>query len=259
MKHKFGIIDCLDWYDYGARWMDPVLCRFTTMDPLCEKYYDTSPYAYCANNPMKYVDPDGRLISPIYDSNGNLLGTDDQGLQGDAMILKKENFKQGMSHDDASRLNLGLHSLDGDIQEKVVASVKNLESRPDYDGVLTLSEANNWYRNGNGQPLFVDASKIDLSPMTRENLHLNKVTAYNFLHPMHTNLETGLVYGTLGITLLDDTGKVRIGNKDGLIDIYDFDYQKGRLFRNFATKIGEIVAGQGRKYDIFGYGYGKVN
>ena len=49
----------LDWYDYGARWMDPVLCRFTTMDPLCEKYYDTSPYAYCANNPMKYIDPDG--------------------------------------------------------------------------------------------------------------------------------------------------------------------------------------------------------
>ncbi len=249
----------LDWYDYGARWMDPVLCRFTTMDPLCEKYYDTSPYAYCANNPMKYIDPDGRLISPIYDPNGNLLGTDDQGLQGDAMILKKEDFKQGMSHDDASKLNLGLHSLDENVREKVMASVKDLESRPDYDGVLTLSEANNWYRNGNGQPLFVDASKINLSPMTKEDLHLNKVTAYNFLHPMHTNLETGLVYGTLGITLLDDTGKVRMGNKDGLIDIYDFDYQKGRLFRNFATKIGEIVAGQGRKYDIFGYGYGKVN
>ena len=49
----------LDWYDYGARWMDPVLCRFTTMDPLCEKYYDTSSYAYCANNPMSRTDPTG--------------------------------------------------------------------------------------------------------------------------------------------------------------------------------------------------------
>ncbi len=49
----------LDWYDYGARWMDPVLCRFTTMDPFCEKYYDTSPYAYCANNPMNRTDPTG--------------------------------------------------------------------------------------------------------------------------------------------------------------------------------------------------------
>ena len=28
----------LDGYDFGARWMDPVVGgRFTTMDPLCEK------------------------------------------------------------------------------------------------------------------------------------------------------------------------------------------------------------------------------
>ena len=30
------------------------------MDPLAEKYYGVSPYAYCENNPMRYVDPDGR-------------------------------------------------------------------------------------------------------------------------------------------------------------------------------------------------------
>ena len=60
----------LDWYDYGARWMDPVLCRFTTMDPLCEKYYDTSPYAYCANNPMKYVDLRGDTIAVAPSPNG---------------------------------------------------------------------------------------------------------------------------------------------------------------------------------------------
>ena len=50
----------LDWYDYGARHMDGALGRFTTMDPLCEKYYSISPYAYCANNPMRFIDPDGR-------------------------------------------------------------------------------------------------------------------------------------------------------------------------------------------------------
>ena len=50
----------LDLYDYGARWMDGALGRFTTMDPLCEKYYDVSPYAYCAGNPINKIDPDGR-------------------------------------------------------------------------------------------------------------------------------------------------------------------------------------------------------
>lgn len=41
-------------------------------------------------------------------------------------------------------------------------SYMNLPNRPDYDGYLTLSEANEWYRNGNGQPLFIDSSKISL-------------------------------------------------------------------------------------------------
>lgn len=33
-----------------------------TIDPHCEKYYWISPYAYCANNPIKFIDPDGRII-----------------------------------------------------------------------------------------------------------------------------------------------------------------------------------------------------
>ena len=50
----------LDWYDYGAREYDPTTGMFTSMDPLCEKYYHISPYAYCAGNPVRYVDPDGK-------------------------------------------------------------------------------------------------------------------------------------------------------------------------------------------------------
>ena len=33
------------------------------MDPLCEKYPHLSPYAYCGNDPVNFVDPDGRLIT----------------------------------------------------------------------------------------------------------------------------------------------------------------------------------------------------
>jgi RHS repeat-associated protein len=67
----------LNLLDYGARRHDPALGRFTTMDPLAEKYYAISPYVYCLNNPVKYVDPDGRDISFTYgykkDENGNYL------------------------------------------------------------------------------------------------------------------------------------------------------------------------------------------
>lgn len=52
----------LNTYDYGARQYDPILARWDRVDPLCEKYYNTSPYAYCMDNPVKFVDPDGKKI-----------------------------------------------------------------------------------------------------------------------------------------------------------------------------------------------------
>jgi RHS repeat-associated protein len=51
-----------DWYDYGARQMSPDIGRFTTMDPMTEKYYNVSPYAYCVNNPVNAIDPNGKEI-----------------------------------------------------------------------------------------------------------------------------------------------------------------------------------------------------
>ena len=50
----------LDWYDYGARHMSPDVGRFTTIDPMAEKNYNISPYAYCSNNPILYLDKNGK-------------------------------------------------------------------------------------------------------------------------------------------------------------------------------------------------------
>lgn len=48
--------------DYGARWMDFAVGRFTTIDSYCEKYYNLSPYLYCAGNPILFIDPTGNEI-----------------------------------------------------------------------------------------------------------------------------------------------------------------------------------------------------
>ena len=47
------------YIDFGARQYSPALRRWMTPDPLSEKYYGTSPYAFCNNNPVRYVDVDG--------------------------------------------------------------------------------------------------------------------------------------------------------------------------------------------------------
>jgi len=58
-------------YYYEARYYAPP--TFTSRDPLFEKYPTFSPYAYCANNPIKYIDPTGEEFSEHIDKFGNLI------------------------------------------------------------------------------------------------------------------------------------------------------------------------------------------
>ncbi len=46
-------------YYYGARYYDPKVSIWLSVDPLAEKMPSWSPYSFCFNNPMRFVDPDG--------------------------------------------------------------------------------------------------------------------------------------------------------------------------------------------------------
>ena len=67
--------DALDEYLYGARTYLPAATRFSSIDPLCEKYYHLSPYVFCSANPINRVDPTG--LADYYDTDSfGYLGTD---------------------------------------------------------------------------------------------------------------------------------------------------------------------------------------
>jgi len=54
----------------AGRYYDSRTGRFLQIDPNSDKYPNLSPYAYCADNPLKYIDPDGKDIIIVHDPKG---------------------------------------------------------------------------------------------------------------------------------------------------------------------------------------------
>jgi RHS repeat-associated protein len=59
----------LEWLDFGARMYDAQIGRWHVIDPKFEKYENASPYSSFGNDPVKYIDPDGRDIVISYMEN----------------------------------------------------------------------------------------------------------------------------------------------------------------------------------------------
>jgi RHS repeat-associated protein len=58
----------VNWYDYGARFYDPAIGRFPSLDPLADKFHWVSPYNYAENRPVNGVDLWGLQFSPSFTS-----------------------------------------------------------------------------------------------------------------------------------------------------------------------------------------------
>ncbi len=58
---------------FGARYMDhDLMTMWLSVAPMADKYPNISPYAYCAWNPVKLVDPDGKDVWEL-SNDGSLI------------------------------------------------------------------------------------------------------------------------------------------------------------------------------------------
>ena len=132
----------LNLYDYHARMYDPAIGRFTTMDPLAEKYYSISPYAYVANNPVGYIDPTGMFIDDYFNENGIYLGTDNSESQKIRI----------MSQSTYDRLKVSMLNENGVINEEIgiANSILHSKSNITAEGSLAVYQ----HYNPTDLPLF---------------------------------------------------------------------------------------------------------
>ena len=244
------------------------------MDPLCEKYYGVSPYAYCENDPLLFIDSNGMF--PIYDTYGRFLGTDDSGLVGFPLIMDKSLFRQGMSSMEAASVCV-LGEWPEGIEDKVISHYESLKSRPDYDGFVTIGEGISWAKahpNALKNPtpdntLYINASLLDFGALSTSDFKnvgnieaINLFSNENILKSVGNPELMATVYalGRVNMRLIDrDKGLVEVINDNAT----DYDWNCGggwkrNLFININNGIWGIDPAI-HGFKTYYYGYGQLN
>lgn len=147
-------------------------------------------------------------------------------------------------------LNHSLHKMTDDPPKgRKANSSKKQPWDLDGDGRISLDEANNWYKNGKGQSITLDASKIDLNSVDISEWKKGEIKGIQTLF----NSKEGRVLGNITVEYL--------GNNQLKIfpDTYNFEMhgnpltvrtQPLTMIRNAATFLGLLKAGSGMQYKI---------
>src|SRR5690554_968902 len=103
-KYKFNgkeLDDATGMYYYGARYYDPRISIFVSVDPLAEQTME--PYSYVSNNPINLIDPTGMSAEGPHDPPGG----EDEGTVLPELIIDKRDLHQKMEDASGSNLSYG--------------------------------------------------------------------------------------------------------------------------------------------------------
>jgi RHS repeat-associated protein len=134
-------------YDFGARMYDSRVGRWWSVDPLFFKFTSINPYNFCVNNPVFYIDFDGRDITPSND-----FKTSTYGLTHDYLMNNNSGYKSllGKFVFD-NKFNLSLGTDDSKVNQGAGASTNYKTKWNPSTKVITSAESESNFNSEEGR------------------------------------------------------------------------------------------------------------